>query len=69
MAAEQNCQNISGGADMFWNKTCYPIGEYCELFNFTLVEDNNCVNNSNTSIIKSYDEIGSRIGASEDYYT
>ena len=69
MAEEQNCLNASSGADLFWNKTCYPIKEYCENFKFTLVNETHCVNNTNSSMVKSYDDIGSRIGASEDYYT
>ena len=68
VAEEQHCRDVSGGADMFWNKTCYPISEYCGYFNFTLIDETHCANKNNASIIRRYDEIGSRIGASEDYY-
>ncbi|XP_043243346.1 sodium- and chloride-dependent glycine transporter 1-like [Amphibalanus amphitrite] len=69
VAEEQHCLNVSGNTEMFWNKTCYPISDYCENFKFTLINETHCMNSTNSSIIKSYDDIGNRISASEDYYT
>ena len=68
MTEEKHCLNISGGADMFWNKTCYPIEQYCESFHFTQINETHCMNSTNSSIVQKYEDIGYRIGASEDYY-
>ena len=69
VAEDEHCLNVSDHTSMFWNKTCYPIKDYCDNFKFTLINETHCANNTNSSIVMRYSDIGSRIGASEDYYT
>ncbi|XP_037091264.1 sodium- and chloride-dependent GABA transporter 2-like [Pollicipes pollicipes] len=69
LAEEQACLNQTGGTDLFWNKTCYPIDAFCAQNNFTLFNATHCSSNVNSSLLKAYGDIGHRISASEDYFT
>lgn len=69
LAEEQACQNSSDVSTMFWNKTCYPVSAYCNLYNFTTFNATHCASNADPSLLKPYGEIGHRISASEDFFT
>ena len=70
VAAEQACLNASQNTQLFWNRTCYPISEFCSEHGYSLVNATHCVREGVMDAAPTpFAEIGHRISASEDYFT
>lgn len=69
IAEEARCLEESGGSQLFWNRSCYPISQYCQQNDYEMINATSCRSLSNSSIILPFADVGSRISASEDYYS
>ncbi|XP_043232572.1 sodium- and chloride-dependent glycine transporter 1-like isoform X2 [Amphibalanus amphitrite] len=70
VAEEQACLNASQHTELFWNRTCYPIDRFCAEHGFRQVNATHCASAAEPARPPlPFAEIGSRISASEDYFT
>ena len=70
VAEERACLNASRHTELFWNRTCYPIGAFCAEHRFRQVNATHCASVAEPARPPlPYAEIGNRISASEDYFT
>ena len=72
VAEEQACLNASGHTALFWNRTCYPISAFCAQHGLRQVNATHCADTGGDLAgrpPRPYTEVGSRVSASEDYFT